>query len=65
MHVAKLVTKYVVLLIGSILATAFRALLIKRFPRLASFGWKLVLVLGLGFILFFAWVLVFSKTPLG
>ena len=64
MHVAKLITKYVVLLIGSILATAFRVLLIKRFPRLASFGWMLVLVLGLGFILLSAWVLVFSKTPL-
>ena len=61
---AKLITKYVVLLIGSILATAFRILLMKRFPRLASFGWMVFLVLGLGFILLLAWVLVFSKTPL-
>jgi multisubunit Na+/H+ antiporter MnhB subunit len=62
--VARLITKYLVLLIGSILATAFRILLKKRFPKLASFGWMLVLVLGLGFILLLAWVLVFSKTSL-
>lgn len=59
---AKLITKYMVLLVGSILATAFRVLLIKRFPRLASFGWMLALVLSLGFILLLAYVLVFSKT---
>ena len=59
---AKLITKYIVLLVGSILATAFRVLLIMRFPRLASFGWMLALVLSLGFVLLLAYVLVFSKT---